>query len=156
MLRKRQAVPEVPAKNCRPQEHILARIVRPAPRSEDKVRWRSFQLVRSDNRLRRHAAFLCRVACLRPLARPRAPCLLPLPTLRRNASIRSMTLLGFSADSGASIFFPAAFFLTSLRSALSYWSLNFLGSKCAALLSRICSASLSMSRGTRGLGISER
>src|SRR5262249_35501691 len=95
------------------------------------------------------AAFLCRVAALRRLPlgfalRPLAP-----STLWRNASIRLMTLLGSGRSSGTSIVFPLALRRTSVFRASSYSSLNFDGSKCPALVSRMCSASLTVSRGSR-------
>src|SRR5512139_3882307 len=89
-----------------------------------------------------HAAFLRRRdggARLREAVRGCAPRFFS-PTLRRKASIRSTTLLGFSSLAAASIFLPEAFRFTSLRRAVSYRSVNFFGSKCAVLVSRICSA----------------
>src|SRR5881296_1712356 len=50
-----------------------------------------------------------------------------------SASIRLMTLFGFSAGSAARTGLPAALRFTRLFNAFSYSSLNFDGSKCAAL-----------------------
>src|SRR3954451_3677174 len=82
----------------------------------------------------------------------RATELLPLPfKLCCRASIRLMTLLGFSSRSTTLTGLPAALRLTRAFRAVSYSSLNFDGSKCAALESRICEASSIMSRLTFGV-----
>src|ERR1051326_6572479 len=70
--------------------------------------------------------------------------LLPF-TLCFSASIRLMTLLCFSSGSSSLIGLPAALRFTSFFSAFSYSSLNFEGSKCAALVSRIWLASSTIS-----------
>src|ERR1700694_410957 len=62
-----------------------------------------------------------------------------------SASLRLMTLLGRSSGSTALTGLPAALRRTSVFSALSYSSLNFDGSKCAALVSRMWLASLVIS-----------
>ena len=62
---------------------------------------------------------------------------LPPPTLRFNASMRSMTLDGFSEGPDRSIVLPPALRFTSFRSANSYSSLNLAGSNFPDLLSRI-------------------
>src|SRR6187399_3214422 len=53
--------------------------------------------------------------------------------LALSASIRLTTLSGFSSRSATLIGLPAALRRTSALSAFSYSSLNFEGSKCAAL-----------------------
>src|ERR1700760_2573440 len=57
-----------------------------------------------------------------------------------SASIRLTTLSDFSSRGAALIGLPAALRLTSAFSAVSYSSLNFEGSKCAALVSRMWAA----------------
>src|SRR5262249_54308194 len=110
-----------------------------------------------DPRDQGQAAFLCRVAAFRVrravvLRLRRLPLALPPlapSTLWRSASIRLMTLLGSGRSSGTSIVLPFALRRTSVFKAFSYSSLNFDASKCAALVSRMCSASLTVSRGSR-------
>src|ERR1043166_6191640 len=68
-----------------------------------------------------------------------------VPRRWRSASMRLMTLSGFSAGAAGSIFLPAALRWTSLRSAISFSSLNFFGSQCAALGAWMCPASSSTS-----------
>src|SRR5882724_12067053 len=62
-----------------------------------------------------------------------------------SASIRLTTLLGRSSGSAALIVLPDALRRTSAFSAFSYSSLNFDGSKWAALVSRIWLANSTMS-----------
>src|SRR5438552_1408851 len=78
---------------------------------------------------------------------------LPPPRiLWRSASIRSTTFEGRSAGSSYSMGLPAALRFTSFFSAVSNSSVNSDGSKCPALVSRMCEARLSISFGIRGLG----
>src|SRR5690348_3916705 len=86
----------------------------------------------------------------RDLAAVRRPEVLPC-TLCFSASIRLTTLLGFSSGSAALIGLPAALRFTSFFNAVSYSSLNFDGSKWAALVSRIWTASSIMSFEILGL-----